>query len=136
MTDINKVLAARDAILQRNATLRSIAPGGAVDPDKAHAFAVKMKNALAAGASIPPPAVQGPSGTDTSFGAAVKSAVTKINTDMEVEDTVTEAYERGETTDIVAVMLQKQKSDIEFETTLQIRNKLLSAYKDIMNMQI
>lgn len=33
-------------------------------------------------------------------------------------------------------MLMKSRSDIEFEATLQIRNKLLSAYKDIMNMQI
>jgi flagellar hook-basal body complex protein FliE len=55
---------------------------------------------------------------------------------MEQEDVATEAYERGETTDIAAVMLMKSRSDIEFEATLQIRNKLLAAYKDITNMQI
>jgi flagellar hook-basal body complex protein FliE len=47
-----------------------------------------------------------------------------------------EAYERGETSDIAGVMLARQKSSIAFEATLQVRNKLLSAYRDIMNMPV
>ena len=46
------------------------------------------------------------------------------------------AYERGDTTDIAGVMLARQKSSIAFEATLQVRNKLLSAYRDIMNMPV
>lgn len=46
------------------------------------------------------------------------------------------AYERGETNDIAGVMLARQKSSIAFEATLQVRNKLLSAYRDIMNMPV
>ncbi len=46
------------------------------------------------------------------------------------------AFERGDTTDIAAVMLAKQQASIGFETTLQVRNKLLSAYKDIMSMPV
>ncbi len=46
------------------------------------------------------------------------------------------AYERGETNDIAGVMLARQKSSISFEATLQVRNKLLSAYRDIMNMPV
>lgn len=46
------------------------------------------------------------------------------------------AYERGETSDIAGVMLARQKSSISFEATLQVRNKLLSAYRDIMNMPV
>ena len=33
-------------------------------------------------------------------------------------------------------MLARQASSIGFEATLQVRNKLLSAYKDIMSMSI
>ncbi len=47
-----------------------------------------------------------------------------------------EAYERGDTSDIAGVMLARQKSSIAFEATLQVRNKLLSAYRDIMNMPV
>ena len=49
---------------------------------------------------------------------------------------MTEAYERGETTDIAAVMLSRQQASIGFEATLQVRNQLLSAYKDIMSMPV
>jgi len=44
------------------------------------------------------------------------------------------AYERGEVTDIAKVMLARQEAGVAFEATLQVRNKLLSAYQDIMRM--
>jgi flagellar hook-basal body complex protein FliE len=47
-----------------------------------------------------------------------------------------EAYERGDTSDIAGVMIARQKSSIAFEATLQVRNKLLAAYRDIMNMPV
>jgi flagellar hook-basal body complex protein FliE len=34
------------------------------------------------------------------------------------------------------MMLARQKSSLAFQATLQVRNKLLSAYKDIMNMPV
>ena len=62
--------------------------------------------------------------------------VAKVNETQEQEDVVTEAYERGETTDIATVALIQSRASITFEATLQVRNKLLSAYRDIMNMPI
>ena len=47
-----------------------------------------------------------------------------------------ESYERGETVDIAKVMLARQQASVGFEATLQVRNKLLSAYKDIMSMPV
>jgi flagellar hook-basal body complex protein FliE len=46
------------------------------------------------------------------------------------------AYERGEVTDIAKVMLARQEAGIAFEATLQVRNRLLSAYQDIMRMGV
>jgi flagellar hook-basal body complex protein FliE len=46
------------------------------------------------------------------------------------------SYERGDTHDIVGVMIERQKASLGFEATLQVRNKLLSAYRDIMNMPV
>ncbi len=37
---------------------------------------------------------------------------------------------------VASVMLAKQKASMGFEATLQVRNKLLSAYKDIMSMPV
>ena len=51
-------------------------------------------------------------------------------------DSATSSYERGETTDIAAVMLAREQASVGFQATLQVRNKLLSAYKDIMSMPV
>ena len=46
------------------------------------------------------------------------------------------AYERGEEIPLTDVVLAMQKSSLAFEATLQIRNKVLKAYEDIMNMPV
>ncbi len=49
---------------------------------------------------------------------------------------ISNSYERGDTTDIASVMLAREQASVGFQATLQVRNKLLSAYKDIMSMSV
>ncbi|WP_432768805.1 MAG: flagellar hook-basal body complex protein FliE [Sphingopyxis sp.] len=70
------------------------------------------------------------------FGAAISNALQQVNAQQAKAGELTEAYERGDTHDIVSVMIERQKASLGFETTLQVRNKLLSAYRDIMNMPV
>ena len=109
--DSSKLLAMRSQILQQN-------------------------NALQRAASSD--AVAGGGGTKEAggFGDAMKSALTQVNSMQSQSSAMTEAYERGEVTDIAAVMLSRQQASIGFEATMQVRNKLLSAYKDIMSMPV
>ena len=66
---------------------------------------------------------------DTLSGALQNvSAVQQRSSEMQA------AYERGEVTDIAQVMLARQEAGVAFEATLQVRNKLLTAYQDIMRM--
>lgn len=76
-----------------------------------------------------PDKVPGAGFADT-LGEAIKdvSAVQKRSAEMQA------AYERGEVTDIAQVMLARQESSVAFEATLQVRNKLLTAYQEIMRM--
>jgi flagellar hook-basal body complex protein FliE len=46
------------------------------------------------------------------------------------------AYEQGEDIPLTEVVMSMQKSSLAFEATLQIRNKVLKAYEDIMNMPV
>lgn len=71
-----------------------------------------------------------------SFGGAMTDALNAVNTQQGEASALSAAYERGETHDIAGVMLARQKASIGFEATLQVRNKLLSAYRDIMNMPV
>ncbi len=48
-----------------------------------------------------------------------------------------QAFETGQgDADLAEVMIAVQKSSLSFEAMVQVRNKLVDAYKDVMNMPI
>ena len=46
------------------------------------------------------------------------------------------AFDLGIETDLSKVMVDQQVSSLGFQLTLNVRNKMLSAYKDILNMPV
>jgi flagellar hook-basal body complex protein FliE len=72
----------------------------------------------------------------TSFADTMETALKQVADNQNEASRMSEAYERGETVDIAKVMLARQQASIGFEATLQVRNKILSAYKDIMSMPV
>ena len=112
---VDSVLALRQSILQRNTALKDASNSSAVAGPGAGGSAPTGK---------------------ADFADAMKSAVQSVNGMQNASSDATAAFERGETTDIAAVMLSRQQASVGFETTLQVRNKLLSAYKDIMSMPV
>jgi flagellar hook-basal body complex protein FliE len=109
---VDRVLTLRAQILERNAAL-----------SKANATPAQV------GATIdakPTP----------SFADTLSEALKGVNETQARAGALSEAYERGETIDIAKVMLARQEASVGFEATLQVRNKLLSAYKDIMSMPV
>ena len=71
-----------------------------------------------------------------SFSTQLTSALQEVNKLQATAEEETKAYQMGESNDVAAVMMAKHKASLGFESTLQVRNKLLSAYKDIMNMSV
>ena len=74
--------------------------------------------------------------TTSSFGKTMSDALQAVNAQQSKASDLSAAYERGDTHDIVSVMVERQKASLGFEATVQVRNKLLSAYRDIMNMPV
>jgi flagellar hook-basal body complex protein FliE len=72
----------------------------------------------------------------TSFADTLQDALKNVNESQSAASRISDSYERGETVDIAKVMLARQEASVGFEATLQVRNKLLSAYKDIMSMPV
>lgn len=70
------------------------------------------------------------------FGAALDTALRQVSAVQAEAGAASDAWMRGETQDLAAVMLARQKASLAFEATLQVRNKLLSAYKDVMGMPL
>ena len=77
-------------------------------------------------------APQGPSG----FGDLVRQSVDKVNANQMQATKIASAFERGEGVPLTDVVLSMQKSSLSFEATLQVRNKVLKAYEDILNMPV
>jgi flagellar hook-basal body complex protein FliE len=96
---------------------------------------LERNQALARASSAPAPAAATET-KPTSFADTLDSALKTVNTDQNEASRLSDSYERGETVDIAKVMLARQQASVGFEATLQVRNKLLSAYKDIMSMPV
>lgn len=72
----------------------------------------------------------------TGFGAMLSSAMNGVQQSQQAAGDAAAAFERGDTNDIAAVQLARQAAGIEFQATLQVRNRVLGAYRDIMNMAV
>lgn len=78
-----------------------------------------------------------PSGAETGgFAVSLQSALNGVSAVQRRSEDLSTAYEKGEVTDVAKVMLARQEAGVAFEATLQVRNKLLSAYQDIMRMGV
>jgi len=73
---------------------------------------------------------------ETSFSDVINEAITKVN-DLQIESSKkTEEFISGESSDIHSVIMAGSKADLALQMTLQVRNKVMEAYKEIMNMQM
>ena len=70
------------------------------------------------------------------FGELMQQAIDQVNDTQMQAASLTRAFELGEDVDMSQVMIAVQKSRISFEALTQVRNKLLTAYQDVMNMSV
>ena len=68
--------------------------------------------------------------------AAVERALEQVNAAQQKAKGLREAYETGEPVPLTDVVIQMQKASLAFEATLQVRNKVMKAYEDILNMPV
>lgn len=71
------------------------------------------------------------------FADMLGQAINNVNGLQRESRTLQQRFEMGDPDlSLVDVMVAKEKSGIAFEATVQVRNKLLEAYKTIMNMPV
>jgi len=71
-----------------------------------------------------------------SFASVLKESINKVNETQIQSDKMTEKLIKGENIDLHQVMIASQKASITMQTTLEIRNKVIEAYQEIMRMQV
>ena len=71
------------------------------------------------------------------FSDILKQSVEKVNDAQMDSKKLQEAFQMGDpNVQVSEVMVAMQKSNVSFQAMLQVRNKLVSAYQEIMNMQV
>jgi flagellar hook-basal body complex protein FliE len=72
----------------------------------------------------------------SAFSSTLTNAISQVNDKQVQFNTLSEAFERGEAVELSDVMIASQKSTVAFQSLLQVRNRFVSAYQEIMNMNI
>ena len=71
-----------------------------------------------------------------SFGDYLKNMIAEVNTQQHEADRAISNVELGNTSSIHDAMIALEKANISFRTMLQMRNKVVEAYQEIMRMQV
>lgn len=71
-----------------------------------------------------------------SFADTLKEAVNSVNTMQKTADVKAQELAVGKSKDIADVMITAEKADIALKLMVQVRNKIIEAYQDIMKMQV
>ena len=71
-----------------------------------------------------------------SFSARMEKALDSVADAQKIAADTTRNFELGIENDLTKVMINQQVSSLGFQLTLNTRNKVLSAYKDIMSMPV
>jgi flagellar hook-basal body complex protein FliE len=69
-------------------------------------------------------------------GKAFVDSMRQVNSLQSEANAMMTKFEMGEDVPLTDVVMSMQKSSLAFEATLQVRNKVLKAYEDIMNMPV
>ena len=73
----------------------------------------------------------------TEFSDVLANSINSVNETMKASKKMAAAFEKGDSNISMAeLMITMEKSSVSMQAMTQVRNKLLSAYKEIMNMPV
>ncbi|NPV05697.1 MAG: flagellar hook-basal body complex protein FliE [Syntrophaceae bacterium] len=87
-------------------------------------------------AQAPRPAGSAAGGPQGSFGEMLKQAVSEINRLQNSADKAITNVQLGQSGSIHEAMIALEKADLSFRAMMQVRNKILEAYQEVMRMQV
>ena len=71
-----------------------------------------------------------------SFANSLKEAIAKVNDRQITSDKYTQKLIKGEDVELHEVMIASQKASITLNATIEVRNKVIEAYQEIMRMSV
>lgn len=93
---------------------------------------LRAASALAAGQEPTSASAEGPD-----FAALLKASLAQVTTTQQDSANLAKAFELGDpNANLQEVMVSLQKASLSFQTMVEVRNKLVSAYREVMSMQV
>ena len=110
---------------------------GMIDASKIEAMISQLRAAATRPESAVAPLQEEKPAAKVDFAGALKSALDQVNNAQAKSEAMAKRFVTGDdSVNLSDVMINSQKANIAFQATVQVRNKLVSAYHDIMNMQV
>ncbi|GAB2592621.1 flagellar hook-basal body complex protein FliE [Dyella jejuensis] len=72
----------------------------------------------------------------TGFAQAMKLAISHVDGQQHAANQKVAAVETGQSDDLIGAMLSSQEANLSFSMMMQVRNKLMAAFDDIIKMQV
>lgn len=82
-----------------------------------------------------PAAAGAPAGIDR-FGSLVSQGIEQVNGGLVAAQVDMQQLATGNSTDLHRIMIHLEQSQLSFQLMMQVRNRLLDAYQDVMKMQV
>jgi flagellar hook-basal body complex protein FliE len=96
---------------------------------------MRAASALASGGGAAAATDAAPGGAD--FASLLKSSIDQVNGAQQEADRLSKEFELGAPgVNLQDVMVSLQKANVSFQTMVQVRNKLVTAYQEVMGMQV
>lgn len=96
-----------------------------------------LQGQLQVGRPTPPPEAGPAPATGPGFGESLQGALRQVNELQNHSSEMGRAFELGDpNVDLVRVMLASQEASVAFRATVEVRNRLVQAYQDVMNMPL
>ncbi|MBP1156012.1 MULTISPECIES: flagellar hook-basal body complex protein FliE [unclassified Paenibacillus] len=70
------------------------------------------------------------------FGKFLNDSMADLNAQQITVDKLNNGFVKGEISDVHQLMIASQKASLGLELTVQVRNKVIEAYQEIMRMQV
>jgi flagellar hook-basal body complex protein FliE len=70
------------------------------------------------------------------FKSFLNSAIQHVSTAQNNANAAVQSFLSGETDELHSTILATQRADLEFDLFMQVRNKVVSAYQEVMRMQV
>lgn len=82
------------------------------------------------------PGIQAPQPTSDSFGSVLERAIGEINEKQNVAADAVNALQSGQGGSLHQAVIAMEEASVSFQLMVEVRNKLLDSYQELMRMQI